>query len=133
MVGDRVRAHVRDVLALFRDRVVLTLSRDQPEFGWWDHEAAAVDERYNEQDPREVAAALATNAAGLARACLRQGTRHGTGQEPAVDANASLSRDLLASPSTRPIIIGSTPSGDVGDPCRALGCNRLQPNNSRAP
>ena len=68
-------AHVRDVLCLFRDRIVLTLSRDQPEFGWWDHEAAAVDERYNEQDPREVAAALETNAAGLVRALPTPGDR----------------------------------------------------------
>ncbi len=78
-------AHVRDVLALFRDRVVLALSEHEPEFGWWDHEAAAVDERYNEQDPGEVAAALRTNAAGLVRALpspgdtawARAGTRRG--------------------------------------------------------
>ncbi|HEV2071160.1 MAG TPA: hypothetical protein VGR26_15330 [Acidimicrobiales bacterium] len=45
----------------------------------------AVDERYNEQDPREVAAALGTNAAGLVSALPspgdtasgRAGTRRG--------------------------------------------------------
>ncbi|HEV2811303.1 MAG TPA: DinB family protein [Acidimicrobiales bacterium] len=78
-------AHVRDVLALFRDRVALVLSEHEPEFGWWDHEAAAVHECYNDQDPQEVSAALATNAAGLARALPspgdtawdRAGTRRG--------------------------------------------------------
>lgn len=78
-------AHVRDVLCLFRDRVVLALSEHEPEFGWWDHEAAEVDERYNEQDPQAVAAALGTNTAGLVRALPtpgasawdRAGTRRG--------------------------------------------------------
>ena len=76
-------AHARDVLVVFTDRIGLTLSRDEPTFGWWDHEAAVVDERYNEQDPAAVAAAVeaaavamgATLAAVEGPAWTRTGTR----------------------------------------------------------
>jgi hypothetical protein len=59
-------AHTRDVLRVFGDRVELALTADDPEFGWWDHDAAVVDERYNEQDPEAVSAALEANADRLA-------------------------------------------------------------------
>jgi hypothetical protein len=76
---------VRDVLALFRDRVGLAMAEEEPEFGWWDHEAAVVVERYNAQDPGCVAAALQSNAQGLMVALpplgdpawQRAGTRRG--------------------------------------------------------
>ena len=58
-------AHVRDVLALFGRRVAQAIVEDDPDFGWWDHEAAALADRYNDQDPRTVAAALRTNAKEL--------------------------------------------------------------------
>ncbi len=58
--------HVRDVLAVFTDRVVRTLTEDDPDLGWWDHEAAVDDERYDAQDPAAVVAALTERAAGLA-------------------------------------------------------------------
>ncbi len=78
--------HVRDVLSVMGDRVVVALVEDAPEFGWWDHEAAADDEHYNEQDPRAVAGDLAANAARLAGVLAlvegdeweRSGTRRGT-------------------------------------------------------
>lgn len=54
--------HTRDVLAVFAGRVSLTLVEDEPELGWWDHEAAAVDEGYNAQDPAAVLADLELNA-----------------------------------------------------------------------
>lgn len=49
-------AHVRDVLGLFQERAALDIVHPEPEFGWWDHEAAAIDDSYNEQDPWVVAA-----------------------------------------------------------------------------
>jgi hypothetical protein len=58
-------AHTRDALGVFADRMALALVEDEPEFGWWDHDAAAVDERYNEQDPSAVADALDANAQRL--------------------------------------------------------------------
>ena len=58
-------AHVRDVLALFVRRVAQAIAEDDPEFGWWDHEAAALADGYNDQDPSTVADALRTNAEEL--------------------------------------------------------------------
>ncbi len=52
-------AHVRDVLHHFRDRIALALATDDPAFGWWDHDAAVLDDGYNLQDPETVAAELA--------------------------------------------------------------------------
>ena len=60
-------SHVRDVLALFAERIERMLVEDEPELGWWDHEVAAVEERYNAQQATDVAAALTDNAMELAR------------------------------------------------------------------
>ncbi|HZQ85861.1 MAG TPA: DinB family protein [Acidimicrobiales bacterium] len=76
-------AHVRDVLAVFAARVELALAEDRPVFGWWDHEAAADTEGYNDQAPEVVATELegrASQLASLARGLaegdwLRTGTR----------------------------------------------------------
>jgi len=43
-------AHVSDVLALLGRRVVQAKVERGPELGWWDHEAAALDEGYNDQE-----------------------------------------------------------------------------------
>jgi hypothetical protein len=59
-------AHTRDVLGIFSERVELALGADNPQFGWWDHDAAVVDERYNEQDPAAISAVLESNADLLA-------------------------------------------------------------------
>ena len=59
-------AHVRDTLAVFTGRVERMLTEDEPELGWWDHEAAVLDERYDEQDPVAVGLALVANAEALA-------------------------------------------------------------------
>jgi DinB superfamily len=58
--------HVRDVFSVLGDRIVLTLQVDDPDYGWWDHEASVVDEHYNEQDPVAVAGDLGANAERLA-------------------------------------------------------------------
>jgi len=57
--------HVRDVLALFDERIRRMLTEDHPSLGWWDHEAAVEADAYDAQDPSEVAAALDANAASL--------------------------------------------------------------------
>ncbi|MCU1446024.1 DinB family protein [Cryobacterium sp.] len=57
-------AHVRDVFRIFRIRLGLILTEDDPLFANWDQDATAVAERYNEQDPATVAAEL--TAAGVA-------------------------------------------------------------------
>ena len=82
-------AHARDVLALFADRAGTALGAPpgtEPEFGWWDHEAAVLADAYNTQDPLVVASALAANADRLATlleglpdpAWARAGTRRST-------------------------------------------------------
>jgi hypothetical protein len=79
-------AHTRDVFAVFDGRIGRILAEDEPELGWWDHDAAVLDEAYNEQDPDDVAAALVRNARSLATSLRsvddagwhRAGTRRGS-------------------------------------------------------
>lgn len=59
-------AHVRDVLAVFSDRVLRMLAETEPELGWWDHEAAIEDGFANESDREAVADDLMANADRLA-------------------------------------------------------------------
>lgn len=54
--------HVRDVLAVFEDRIRRTMAEDSPVLGWWDHEAAVVDSDYLGQDVVLVTEALTANA-----------------------------------------------------------------------
>lgn len=77
--------HVRDVLVLFDGRIERMLSEDDPDLGWWDHEAAVEIDGYDTQDAGSVAKALEANAAGLAatltgvpeRSWQRKGRRAG--------------------------------------------------------
>lgn len=56
--------HVRDVLRLYDERLVLMLTADGPRYPNWDQDATAVADRYAEQDPARVAAEL-DEAAGV--------------------------------------------------------------------
>jgi hypothetical protein len=58
--------HVRDVFRLYDERLELMLSQDDPLFPNWDQDETAVADRYAEQDPAEVAAALRQAALALA-------------------------------------------------------------------
>jgi DinB superfamily len=60
--------HVRDVFRLFGERLALMLEQDDPLFANWDQDETAVAERYWEQDPVEVASALAEGAAATSAA-----------------------------------------------------------------
>lgn len=60
--------HVRDTCRIFRGRLELMLDEDDPEFANWDQNATALEEGYLGQDPAEVAAALASEAASTAAA-----------------------------------------------------------------
>ncbi len=62
--------HMRDVLAVQRDRIALALVEDRPTFVPMGRDERVVDDRYNEQDPIAVADALAANAETMAEACL---------------------------------------------------------------
>jgi hypothetical protein len=58
--------HVRDVHALFAERVRLMLDRDDPGFENWDQDATAEAEDYGLQDPGEVGTELVERAAEAA-------------------------------------------------------------------
>lgn len=59
-------AHVRDVYEVFIERVKLMLKKSNPNFKDWDQNRAAIKGKYSEQDPGQVAYALASNAGKLA-------------------------------------------------------------------
>lgn len=61
-------AHVRDVHEVFGGRLRLMLAEDGARFANWDQDEAAVEGRYSELDPAEVAEQLATGAEELASA-----------------------------------------------------------------
>ncbi|MDX6327275.1 MAG: hypothetical protein QOK15_3629 [Nocardioidaceae bacterium] len=58
--------HVRDVNRVFATRVELMLDEDDPQFENWDQDRTAVEERYGEQDPVEVADQLVRSTAAVA-------------------------------------------------------------------
>jgi hypothetical protein len=58
--------HVRDVLAVQRERIALALAEDKPTLEPMGREERAVAERYNDQVPGAVVDALAANAVELA-------------------------------------------------------------------
>ncbi|WP_084010615.1 DinB family protein [Pseudofrankia sp. DC12] len=58
--------HVRDVLRLYDERLVLMLTQDNPRYPNWDQDVTAVAGRYGEQDPAQVAEDLASAAARIA-------------------------------------------------------------------
>ena len=61
--------HTRDVLTIFAERID-AVRRDEP-IGWWDHEAAVLEEAYNGQDPSMVAPAIVDAAAAIGAAAGR--------------------------------------------------------------
>ncbi len=60
--------HVRDVFRLYHRRLLLMLTEDNPTFANWDQDATALQDRYDEQDPQQVADDLNLAAAELAGA-----------------------------------------------------------------
>lgn len=83
-------AHVRDTMGVFTERIVRTRQEDEPELGWWDHEAAIAEGFTNELEAALVVDDLAEHAARLAavldavpadawdRAATRRGTERFT-------------------------------------------------------
>ena len=58
--------HVRDVFRLYDRRLEMMLTDDDPDFPNWDQDVAAVEERYNLQDPVAAAGDITAAAAQLA-------------------------------------------------------------------
>jgi hypothetical protein len=59
-------AHVRDCCRIYLYRLRLMLEQDDPLFPNWDQDATALEERYDEQDPSDVADELLAFAQELA-------------------------------------------------------------------
>ena len=59
-------AHVRDVHRMFDGRLRLMLTEDDPTFANWDQDETALAERYDLQQPAQVAPELLEAAAGVA-------------------------------------------------------------------
>ena len=58
--------HVRDVFVLYDQRLEMMLEEDDPLYPNWDQDAAAVEGRYNEEDPARVAVVIGQAAERLA-------------------------------------------------------------------
>ena len=58
--------HVRDVFRVIDERLNLMLTLDDPTYENWDQDRTAVEDRYEDQDPAEVAAEISQAAATLA-------------------------------------------------------------------
>ena len=58
--------HVRDVYRLYDERLARMLTEDEPLFANWDQDAAAIEERYGEQDPATVVTDIEAAGARLA-------------------------------------------------------------------
>ncbi len=58
--------HVRDVFRLYDERLLLMLTQDDPLFPNWDQDTAAIERRYAEQDPAQIAGELSEAGARLA-------------------------------------------------------------------
>lgn len=59
--------HVRDVHRVFGERLHRMLTEDDPLFDNWDQDAAAVEGRYEDEDPQAVAAELEEETARVAQ------------------------------------------------------------------
>lgn len=95
-------AHVRDVLRLYLQRLRLMLDTDDPLYPNWDQDETAVRERYGEQQPADVAAALVADAEALAAAFDQVGadqwSRPGRRSDGAVFTVASFATYLIHDP-----------------------------------
>ncbi|HSN06299.1 MAG TPA: DinB family protein [Candidatus Angelobacter sp.] len=60
--------HVRDVHRLYTQRLALMLAQDEPHFANWDQDVAAVEDRYDLQDPARVAEELGAASEAMAAA-----------------------------------------------------------------
>jgi hypothetical protein len=58
--------HVRDVFRLYDHRLSLMLQVEDPTFPNWDQDATAIEQRYQDEDPLEVAAEIEAAGARLA-------------------------------------------------------------------
>lgn len=116
--------HVRDVNALFAQRLALMLSQNAPTFANWDQDATAVAQRYDLADPQAVARELADAAdkvAGIYDSVVdRQWQRQGLRSNGSAFTVESLGRyhlhDIVHHLHDIRYDRPSPPAGGLGDP-----------------
>lgn len=79
--------HVRDVLAVFSERIELVRSEDNPTFTNWDQDATAITQRYWAEDPVVVAVQIEAAADHNAKLWAEVGEHEW--QRPATRSNGS--------------------------------------------
>ena len=72
--------HVRDVFVLYDERLVLMLEQDDPLFANWDQDVTAIESKYAEQDPAQVAQQIPPAAHQLASRFAQVTDRARTGR-----------------------------------------------------
>ena len=106
--------HVAGVFTVFATRVRRVRLEDDPELGWWDHEASVTEERYGERSAEEARAAIADGAVALALALPRLDVpTAGCGRGRGARASASPSRSWPGTRCTSRPITGSTPASPL--------------------
>lgn len=94
--------HVRDVFALYQERLRMMLEQDDPAYPNWDQDAAAIEQAYGEQEPDRVSIDLAANGHTLADAFdgleEEQWSRTGTRSDGARFTVESFARYLIHDP-----------------------------------
>jgi hypothetical protein len=94
--------HVRDVFRIYDRRVERMLTEDDPRYENWHQDSAAIDGRYNEQDPVVVAEELVVAAAQLATrfdaVTGEEWSRTGTRSDGAHFTVESLARYMIHDP-----------------------------------
>ncbi|MDQ3645456.1 MAG: DinB family protein [Actinomycetota bacterium] len=107
--------HVRDVNILYDERLHLILDHDDPTFPNWDQDAAAVSDRYSEQDPAVVSTELAAAAGRLAQSfeslSAAQWDRTGTRSDGASFTVETFARYMVHDPIHHLYDVGKSPSG----------------------
>jgi hypothetical protein len=72
--------HVRDVFVLFDQRLERMLTEDDPLFDNWDQDQTAIEDKYGEQDPAQVAQQIPPAADRLAARFAQVTDRSRTGR-----------------------------------------------------
>lgn len=94
--------HVRDVLRLADERILLMVEQDNPTFENWDQDATAVADDYATQNPEVVAVELASAAervaAGLEELHEAEWPRQATRSDGAAFTLATFARHLVHDP-----------------------------------
>lgn len=94
--------HVRDVFRKFDERLALMINTENPSFENWDQDATAIEDHYDQQDPKVVAKELQTAGIDLANRFglveEKQWTRRGFRSDGSAFTIESIAKYLMHDP-----------------------------------